>query len=686
MLLPKNTVRILLVTFCFLALLSCGSDGGKSTKPQNGTPQTLHFQLSQNEFLSEKEDYVVRLGGHEYKLIHHDAASKEKFGALFGSLEVVSHPTHYIEGLVLPDDRPMRIHVVQKSDRDGQLARRHGAGTKEGMAMVIIHFPTKAIARAVSSPVARHNLYLSKGLRRDYIDKLESAMTIRGSGALDPTAMNTYTPKDIAASILFHHPELLNVDPTAGANIMHNHIYQAAGLTALTNAIQKAGQHGWYSVVPAVDENQQPIKDNSGNPIVNYVIANSVQLAATQALTSALTSTKNDPTLTGQTYHPQSDPGSVIQSPSSSKRALKESASYTFDLGQSGYHYGLQSKVEYSGSTVTLTMNNNYVRHLSAFIQFYDENDKLVTPSPWKTLMNGFSSTVSSFIENDTTKFIGLLPPVEMIAGIPLGGSTSEAEVKFDWPMNARYAKIVGGGLGNGGPHEARMVAMGATCTSIFELAIPTILLASSVAEATGTAEMLTKIGKDTEIVSSILEPVINLIWGHGSDKLGDLLTELETMMVNLVWKNESVREVIIEAVAESELTEALPFVGWGLQALNIASTVAALTQTTVEVIESPWQITNTLTPVHDIHVTIKRDPADYQFPATATKYVVIASFSASDSQTMNMTLPVDPNTACRRPSASRKTWSLTTFRRAATWKWPSTSTPPPAGWPGRRW
>jgi len=68
---------------------------------------------------------------------------------------------------------------------------------------------------------------------------------------------------------------------------------------------------------------------------------------------------------------------------------------------------------------------------------------------------------------------------------------------------------------------------------------------------------------------------------------------------------------------------------------LSISSTLAGLTETTAEVLSSPWIIENKVKPTMNMEVTLYHDVDDYQFPATAVKYQMVATYTESSFKTL---------------------------------------------------
>jgi len=594
----------------------------------------MHFNLgSDGVLLHHDEDYIVHAGGASYPLKKHDEVSRAKFQRSLKFLREDSEPepTHYVEDVILPRDKVTRFHLTQTSDDHGTLDKAHEEDVEHGLALVGLHIPDEVSADG------------AKFLRQGDPDNVVS-------GVFDPT--------DIAQTILFHHPDLMNMNPRYASRIMR-YILRSSGFSNIVSKIQDLGPHEWYSMRPLIDESgdqlvTQADHDGDGepdhNPLYAYEISDEVKKVCQAALQNVLTSTKNDPALEGQSWHVQ-EGTSHLEEPDPSADAtswymaklqpyqLTDNQNFAFSLDKTGFHNGLRTNMTYDGNSVTLKVRNDWVRHLSLYVRFYDENDTVISPDSWSSSATD-SLTLQNLLGTDTLKFLSLVNPVPLIMGIPVAGDYTEVTVGFHWPPKARYALLLAGGLGNGGTYrDWNVELMGATMTSVFELAIPTVLLAANAAMGVESA-LLKSMWDDVGLISSVVSFFLGVAWGHSDWDMANVAAKLGRLAADVVWKSKSIRNYMILKITEANFEQAIPFIGWALHVLDMAATVSALTQTSVETAMSPWIIDNRIAPTHDLEVTIKHDVDDYQFPATATHYKVIATFSHTYARTEERQLP----------------------------------------------
>src|SRR4030095_9968248 len=92
--------------------------------------------------------------------------------------------------------------------------------------------------------------------------------------------------------------------------------------------------------------------------------------------------------------------------------------------------------------------------------------------------------------------------------------------------------------------------------------------------------------------------------------------------------------------IGSEQLEEAVPVVGWGITLLRLQAGARELTTTITEVLSGPALFDNRIDLTMDTMVTIHRDPRDFQFPATATRYVLRAVYDKSNEFEITGKLP----------------------------------------------
>jgi hypothetical protein len=615
---------------------------------ERGESKRLHFHLDQDGFLDPDEEHHLHVAGRRHALHRHTHATLEPFRA--DSPGSPHEPSHYVD-VRLPSDRVVMLYVTQRSDRGGSVASAHGTHVDHGLSLPIIHIPNHARRPAIKAAAVRARV--KSNAAADAAAGGGCASDLNGDGAVTEAELSSFTPCDVARTLLYHHPQMLNFDANKGATVM-THIENAPGLDQLAIKIKSLGPHGWYTMQPVQNaDGSQFTRTDTGKPVFSYVVKDDVRQAAATALQNALIGVTNEPTLAGASYNVVDGTTAVVQggpSPLTAVADVRQSTGGTsFTLSNLGPQPGVSMAVAgVNGQDVTIRFTNFYVRHLAFYVQFYDDGDKLVVPSGWSSKLGFLGDSDVTRLDSDTTKFISLINPVPTIMGIPVGSLGSD-NFTFTMPSNATYAKLLAGGLGLGGDRNAMVEEMGVALTVMFELGIPTFLLMST-ATSSDLGEALRGIYRDTAIVSGVVKAFFSLIWSNSDPDLKTLVSRAAVLVANVIVQGvfQKLVTLLAQIMAQTLVLDALPFAGWIVNAVNIASTVALLAQTTVEVSTSPWVYETKLQATHDIDVVIRHDPNNFQFPATATQYEVRARFADSDVRKSG---PVDlPGTTVSAP------------------------------------
>ncbi|HQP65671.1 MAG TPA: hypothetical protein PK072_03385 [Quisquiliibacterium sp.] len=607
-------------------LTACGSDGDALASPTRSR-RTLHFDLAGNGFLDHREDFRLHAAGRRYALVAHDADSLRTAGA------DAQGATHFASDVLLPDRRAVHVYVTQRSDRGGLIRRAHGAAADHGLALSAIHIPPAARATAAAAMAARRKS------RRTRKDQTPDAGTI--------ASFATMGPQDIATTILFHHANLMALDADTAAIVMA-HLLAAEGLGDLERAIRAKGPHGWYDMVAVLGDDDQPAMRADGTPLVQYVVDPDVMLAGQGALASGLNAVHNDPLLKDLLYastvgDADADGDGAPQGTGAAvaKARTKDTASsqgLTYRLAHDGRQTGLSTSLDaVDGTQVTLGFASRFIRHLSVFVEFMDVDGKVIDVTNWLVDTDEMAS-IATRQQSASLKFLTLMSPPTLFLSGPLLESSRQAT--FYFPPTASSARVMAGGLGNGGHRRSDVEEIGIALTSTFEIGLPSILLASA-AGYHDDGDTLKKIFR-ASILGAVVNLFFSMIWSKGDRSAAGIMAKAATFMANIMMKSamQEVLSLIIEDETESAVEDAIPFVGWALNAVSIATTAAQLAQTIAEVASSPYVIENILTVTHDVVVTVAHDPDDYQFPATATHYTVELAFSHAKTVRQTIALP----------------------------------------------
>ena len=645
-------------------LTGCG-DGDSRPIAGNSVRRALHFNLTGSGFLSENEDFRLHVAGTHHRLTAHDSVSRQSYGASAATA------SHYAAEVDLPADRAIHIYVTQRTDRNGDIGATHGSAVDHALAASAIHIPRPRVSAAAAS--ARRQALADKSSRLDVSSPSDEE--------LSTSTIDSFSPADIATTLIFHHANLMAMDADM-ASIVMGHIENAVGISDLEAAIKAAGRCNWYTMQQVLGDDDVPVTRADGTIVYQYIVKPEVMAAGQRALASALNAVQNDPALKDLFY------SSTVQDPADASSAsagsrvraqslrsaldTKSSDGLTYTLTSDGRQGGLSASLDsVDGNSVTLTFSSRYLRHLGLFVEFLDAAGNPVVPDSWSSQAVWLGSATTR-LETPSRKFLSVLFSPSVFLGGPI--SPAEATVTFSMPAGASSVRLLAGGLGNGGERNADVEEMGVALTSAFNLGVPSILLATSSGYHEGIKwyDIVTP-----GTVGAVVDLFFSLVWKQsgGSRSMAPVVEKAAIFLADIMWKQamKKILTIIIKEEVESTTLDAIPFVGWALNAVSIAATVAQLAQTSAEVATSPWIIQNRLSVTHDIDVIVNRPADDFEFPATATHYTVQLTFSHANTFTQTIALPgttvSDPQTVSFKnvPSGGKVSVAVT-FYSATDW------------------
>ncbi len=286
-----------------------------------------------------------------------------------------------------------------------------------------------------------------------------------------------------------------------------------------------------------------------------------------------------------------------------------------------------------SYGNLRVNVDNEWLRHLAAYVEFYDAADNVIAPVGWVSKMP--LDTSALFDRHATKKYIDVLSPVDTIFGIPLGPASTTLDIPV--PENAASVKIYWGGLGTG-TYDETVCACGITCTSVLELAFPVLLLLMGASEKdTGFVNTLMK---DPKIRYGIYAVGAALVGGGSGAYIGlaqdpgkaakTIAIKLGPALAKFGLKKFSI--YLARKAGEGAAKRAIPLINLAFLALDTAVTLLQLGQTIASIIQSPFYYATKLTRTFDLRVTIKPDPQFKKFPDHHDKLRVQVLYDAGNS------------------------------------------------------
>lgn len=555
--------------------------------------------------LSDKlpgEDYWVYIAGKKYPLTEHTPETRANARRQFPSLEAFKDGelTHYTEQPVeVPYGSVIRYTV------------RHQNKTKTLPGKTGIHH----VAILVTLPLSAHGA----------ADDIQSAVK---------SHITHYV--ESAKALISHHCDLNSMDPAASACIQEHMDQSKAANTydliaKLAAAMKTAGppatNSGWARYV---DFNAGKLGTQQ-----TLVPTDDIMQKAGDSMTAVLVSTKNDLRLKGACWHAQS--GNSVQSageniakqqgvylPQNIKLHVAKDDNWTAALADTTETYGLQASIKVVDSgkrQIELTLNNYYIRCLGAYIQFLDADGNAMNTPNWYPDDGALASEVMDAVhlDRDDLRYLGWVSAVDTIKGVIVSSDPGQLVVKLTFPEGAVAANIYGGGFGIGWLNFGKGMAIGAITTGLLNFVVPTFFM--SFGAAAQTYKPLYKFLKNPKVIAAAVSLGVLYFGGvigydgiankkidwSAISSLGQIL--FDTSVTSLLeWCEEQMSEEVIE--------DAIPFAGWVMLAINIATDVIQMSETIIELVNCPYMIPNNISTTISSSLTIHPDPRRGAFPA----------------------------------------------------------------------
>lgn len=578
------------------------------------------FHIDGSTF-KDAESFSLKAAGHTVPLTAHDEASRAFARAASPALAGVPDEqlTHYTAAPVaMPADAASRVHFVYRRQPTAADPRAEAVG------LAMIHVPREREGGGSPETAAAFHL--------DYVKT--------------------------AQAFLFHHSDLMTSDPQV-ADVVLQHMEQStarqaydlietvanAMRTAATNHSVDPSQPTWFTLYPV----QVPTSTGNGeydyeNTTTSYMVqvTEAIQDVAKGAMNVILPSTKNDTRLADKKWTNQQGQSTqnvsawlAQQSPTgggspsiptatlaSFRRPLAQDATadqWSASVTNTDKVDGLTVAVTVTDAAamqVEITFSNYYLRYLAAYIEFIDADGNVMNVPNW--IPDGNSHDWGKPLEYDNLRWLGYMNPVLTISAIPVNSDPGQLVVSVTFPEGAVSANVYGCGLGLGSFEHPKAYVFGSLFTAFSNLAVPAILLGFGVAAQ--TYEGLYKAMKNLAVIGTILG-IGAVYYGASIGYTAIADHEVDWQAISTIGtlafsKGATAVLVWMEAqIVAGEVEDAIPFAGWIMLAINIATGLASISETLVEVATSPWQIPNSISTSIVSTVTVHPDPQHGAWP-----------------------------------------------------------------------
>lgn len=622
--------------------------------------RTLHFDFSHIEPGTKFTFNAPRSASHRATIKQHTAQTRTRYRRENVLLRQISDEqlTHYLDKVDLPGDALQHCWITTD-----------GADGLESHVSSHLHVPSYAYSSLANAKRRASSLGNDAPLldpqKHPKLQHLKISQLTQQTATAVPTLSDLnsiHTPVDAATAVVFHHPEIMNLDPTQAAKVLdviaslQGSATSCTGdnvgvLLALACAIASQGPgsttSGWTRMVAAVDSTGAAVLDSSGNQIYETQISDATTDAAEPVIKEILSTLYADADLNGANL--SSDPGlssvsgdAASGSAAGKSRSTAADSSSPFQVSLSHPTGGIGSNVHglifrdfsvTNGDTrsVSLEVENIYLRFCEAYVQ-YLQADK-------KTPIAGDDGNPMK------PQHLAIVPTDQAIMGIPLldQGTLEKTTLAFDMPEAASFANILFGTLGACGKSvgdrdqfsQDDVMGSAMAWTLVFNIGIPSFLLAVGVGlQASG---LLKSITSDPEILAAVVSIVVPIYIAAQATQTAvrgsarPAIVQTANILIGLCIKQIPKLAVkLTEYTTTEELIDAVPFVGWAVRALGMVGGIAQLAETTGEILSSPAVFDNTVSFAMDSTVTVSHDPLDFEFPATAKTWIVRATYDGT--------------------------------------------------------
>lgn len=627
---------------------------------------TLRFDLSafRPEF-----DHRFDLGAASYPLVRSDA---------------VEGATHLLEHARLPADAAQSFSV--SCGLPGSQLR--------SVSVAGIHLPAVAVAAASAM----------KGSSFGYLRFLNGGIGPRaGDGGFDITSASNFdaitNEMQAARYLVFHHPDILALEPVAAAVILH-HVDSLVtepqrriaerrdSLSLLANVIRRLNvalrpdedptAEGWakgqWNLTYAGDK--IPIKDANGANVLedgkvlyewHYKPHDLVIAALQPVVQEALNKIRDDKDLENKRFYSGSSRASVsdalpgepfvtrtMDSPKAPSPYAWAPLAEQYEAGQVVHNLSSSAAAP---RTVTFTVSNTYNRYLSVYLAYLDGNGK-----PLKRSLIGAESGPAAYgsdkfglfvpslrdfrWDDEFITFAGVVGPPQSIFGIPLPPNDV---VRMDFtakiPDQCVRLAIVTGAMsidsGDLRDEYVKATVLPTILTSTIEYALPSVLLGiGAVTSGFDTTPLKIEMA---EAVLKVTALTFLPVLGGGSFEWRKYGTSLTTSALKLVIAAGGSGALLTAAFgAFGYSLKAIPIIGWALFAVQAADTLQSAIRTTVDISRSRKALVTEVTSTNAVILHIK--PKDLTgFPKTTATWS--ASIIADGGNTTFLTGTLDPTT-----------------------------------------
>lgn len=628
------------------ALSGCG---GSSDSAGATDERTLFFNLSHLGPGSGAR--VLHIAGRRFPLMPiadapHVLARASQTNAFLNHANVAGQITHHVESVSLPADAVMLAYLTSLEDPE--------KGTWQ-MDMIHLVLPPRSHQRAYAAISAS-----ATGAFPHSAKRMRYGLPAAGSARELMEESMLVDVSDHAQTLIGMHAELASLDPDTAAHVHGSYIAPSPatfrlarqladlGPATVQQAAGQANQNGWATLVPMMNNRvQPPVPFKKGDGRLNLYRPDwnsQVDMGVAYALRSIRPLVADDPALgmdvtsvtRGQPLPPQTAKGKLWswhqgeayreRSPAAAGEAAPALTINSITT-ETGLAVG-QPTVVNEGGTVKVTLdnvNNWYLRWLGVWLQFRSGDGNRLIPIadlPANTLEG---RTGPSPMDRPYAMFAGMIPPVSVLAGIPVDPGSFAPTIRI--PASAASTEVLYGGLGLSGLKSgligdadlAALTRPGVVMTVLVNYVLVTLFMGLG---ASPTGDVIEEIAE--LVAEGLVTVLIDLVTGvdFSNASPGEIVQAIATELALMICTKgvNSLIDKLIEKVAPAasaqEVADCIPVVGVIARAVADALDLLEITETTVEIAVSPPVYSFSMVLTRNVTVTLLPDAISKAFPA----------------------------------------------------------------------
>jgi len=662
-------------------LLGCGADDSPDNPPPTVGRELrdLHFDFSNRPEVTDIRLMALLSDADDRRLKLHSNQTRDQFRLENPLLAEVPDQklTHYVEDVELPNNALQTIMSFGTQVETGDTV----------LCSTCIHIPKVSLRAFATRALAAGAEPLNQSLFRNYQARHENSVKALTEALADINDFSDWD--DIAAFLVFHHPEIMNLDADLGCEILQRIYSLPCGqgdticfpyLTELSEELEDLGcasttPGGWATLVPQMqlvfDDNgdlipegdayrEDSLLDEDGQPVYDFEPHEDLKEPLRFVVQEVLKEVFDDEGLAGHNWHAPEGMSTLHQQAANEMAKAADSGfKVQADSPQGTVLHGIEiadlEVKDQQAREVEVQLINWHLRFVNVHVEYFQDD----TQQKFKRKPLANLPYLRTEQDTERAQFLRTLPTNSLAGAVsqfvgPDFLKPSPYAVSFTMPLEATGARLYFGSLGVGGNPFCPEAVSASVFTLIFNLGLPTLFLALGI--GTGIAEIF-NIVRDAsqEALNAVSTLSTAILVSKTSAKLSkegifiagqaDSLAEFLHEMINEVVKVfiaiiakkvageigaqllKKIAVAISKNVTASAASSAFPVAKLALFVLSTTAALVPIAVTVGEVLANPAIFHNDIKLTLDTQLSLT--PQDATFATAASGYSITAKYSS---------------------------------------------------------